>query len=589
MDACCYVDTVAECSDGCPRYVITLYHNSSHSYQCSYPIGLSAIHPISNALCTQEGPQGPLVTIDTYCTLQVPQWVSNAGCNAFASALEFYANQGNTLGQLALEGNIKQGFRLWSSGETTNPMVIFQGFPINMPFDIILKYSGGMFQLAWIVSDSSYTATFAYSIQSWATNIAAVRTISWNASTSSVWTLSDGSCSNSNAFPIAPYIPLAVPPYWSLAPNLMCVNLSIPAPCTSIPFATGTTVTALVYPSMSGDCPPTLNFSIITPDGFESHLAILSGPPETSTQSIYWQNQLLWTGLTFLSPLQPTTLWLAINPAGYIFVGVSNPGPYSPNIIATAGNGTLLYSCTGTSDWTVTSLQWEPLVEPCDNEFNTYVATGETITFQYKSTIVDPLSICSNDLSAIIFDIIDDSYSTSLWVALTTSTSATIYWPYPGGAYMAPVSCSWNTPLSNQSYATYQCIETPCFGIYVIIGIYNNDLENNTLTYTPLCNATIPNFYPDRFEWATVGASIVNPQVLPYPTNSPLPTTTTTSTSTSTTGRSHSPGSNSLITGIIGTVGMLVLIVVILSGAVCYRRWNDKQHNKDEHQPILPK
>lgn len=145
---------------------------------------------------------------------------------------------------------------------------------------------------------------------------------------------------------------------------------------------------------MSGSCHPTIHFNIVNANGLSSNLSIL-GTPGVAAQRVYWQDQLVGGGL-LLQPLEPITVWLAINPAGYIFLGVGDPdssGPFAPTIIvatptpAAFDNGTTLELCTLYSDWTITSLVSQPLIEVC-NEF-TYATTaemGNIITFQYAQS-----------------------------------------------------------------------------------------------------------------------------------------------------------------------------------------------------------
>lgn len=126
------------------------------------------------------------------------------------------------LGQLALWGTIQEGFYLSSSNASTEPLTIVRGFPVNIQFDIILKYSLGAFQLAWTVD--GYTTSFAYAIPQWGLNISMVRTAPWNTQTSSLWILSPGSCADHSSVFIEPPVPASLVNDWTLA---TCANLLI--------------------------------------------------------------------------------------------------------------------------------------------------------------------------------------------------------------------------------------------------------------------------------------------------------------------------------------------------------------------------
>lgn len=143
-----------------------------------------------------------------------------------------------------------------------------------------------------------------------------------------------------------------------------------------------------------------------------------------------------------------------------------------------------------------------------------------------------------------------------------------------------PLTCAWSTPLSSQSYVTYGCIDNACYSIYIVIGVYMN--LNNTIIYVPLCNVSVLDAFIGGFKWSVLGSSITNPQVIPYPPIPTYPPTTTTSTTASGTS-----GNNSLNNGVLGTIGVLILIMIMVGGALCYRQWKNKRESVDEHQPIL--
>jgi hypothetical protein len=95
---------------------------------------------------------------------------------------------------------------------------------------------------------------------------------------------------------------------------------------------------------------------------------------------------------------------------------------------------------------------------------------------------------------------------------------------------------------------------------------------NNMFIYISLCNGSVFNAYIGGFEWTVLGSNITNPQVLPYlPISTYAPMTTTSITSTTTNNVSES---NLIITNILFIIGpvYVLIVVVVLSGAVCYRQ-----------------
>lgn len=189
---------------------------------------------------------------------------------------------------------------------------------------------------------------------------------------------------------------------------------------------------------------------------------------------------------------------------------------------------------------------------------------GQSVIFNYTLTNSNPLFMCSDDLSAVVLDHVDSA----VWVALTSATSAIIYLQDQSNMPETSLYCVWSTPLSSQSYVTYECINNGCFSIYVIIGVYMNS-TNNTIIYVPLCNVTVLNAYIGGFMWSVLGSSITNPQVIPYPPISTYPPTTSTSTTTTGSGASRS---DSLLNGVLGIVGVVVLVMIIVGSVVCYRQ-----------------
>lgn len=417
-----------------------------------------------------------MMGINTYCDLTVPQWVSSAGCSSFTSSLEFYNSQGVLVGQLTLSGEIGQGFYLEISNSTVESMAIYPEFPDTEGFTLILQYSYGMFQLSSVFQGLPITTiTFAYAIPPWGLEVYGVRTSSGsNALTSSTWMLNE--CSSSTTLDIEPY----VPPVYSNP--ILRTPLLNPQPCLSTPLTNGGVAYVTVYPSMSGSCLLGLFFDVIIPDSSMHVMSIMDGL--AGNQTIYWDNQVAYTGNAFIDKHQPTVIWFAVNAAGYMFVGTSDPNhglkdlvTALPNPLTLASTSTF-HACTRTSDWTVSALNWMPMIESCTFP-NLDLDGGQSIIFNYTLTYNNPLSACSDDLSAVVLGHVDSA----VWVALTSATRAIIY----------------------------GCIDNGCFSIYVIIGVYMSSI-NNTI-YVPLCNVTVLNAYIGGFMWSVLGSSITYPQV----------------------------------------------------------------------------
>lgn len=338
----------------------------------------SSLHYISMLIsgtgCTVGAPQGPIMAIDTYCTLTVPQWVSSSGCSTFESSLELLDLKGNLLGELMLYGGIGQQFFMTVSNSTLPPMAIYSTFPTSENFTIILQYSYGMLQLSSVTQNLPIiTTTFAYTLPPWGLEVYGLRTGSSPAFTSSTWILNG--CASSTTLDIEPYVPSAD------SKQLPCLGRFYPQPPLSTPFANGGVAYATVYPSMSGICYLDLSFDIIIPSNSVHIMSI--GDGDNGNQTIYWDKQPVYTGPAFIAKYQPTILWFTVNIAGYSFVGVGNPNSVIPEAITTLpgslmlDSNSMLYARTGTSDWTVTALNWMPAIESCEWTPNTDLNVGQ--------------------------------------------------------------------------------------------------------------------------------------------------------------------------------------------------------------------
>jgi hypothetical protein len=298
------------------------------------------------------------------------------------------------------------------------------------------------------------------------------------------------------------------------------------------------------------------------------------GDGSDGNQTIYWDKQPVYTGLAFIAEYHSTILWLAVNMAGYMFMGVGDPNRYSLEAIATLpsplmlDSNSMLYAHTGISDWTVTTLNWMSMVEPCRGIPSPNLSGGQSITFNYTLTNSNPLSMCNTDLSAILLEASDDQGYTTVWVSLPSAINAIIYLQDVFNDPRTLLTCTWSTPLSSQFYVSYGCIDDGCFSIYIIIGVYINSV-NNTYIYVPLCNVSVLDAYIDGFVWNVLRSSITNFHVFPYP---PIPTyAPITITSITSTTESNSAGNNSLLGGALAIVGILIAIIVLLFGVVYYR------------------
>lgn len=280
------------------------------------------------------------------------------------------------------------------------PMDIYSAFPTS-DFTIILQYSYGMLQLSSATQNLPIiTTTFAYTIPPWGLEVYGLRTGSVSSFTSSVWILNG--CTSSTTLDIKPYVPSAN------LKQLPCLSRFYSQPPLSTPFTNGGIAYATIYPSMSAICYLDLSFDIIVSGSSMNIISI--GDGDDGNQTIYWDKQPVYTGPAFIAEYQPTILWIAVNIAGYIFVGTGNPNEYNPNGIAalpislTLGSNSVLYARTGTSDWTVTTLNWMPMIETCTYDISSDLNEGQSIIFNYTLTSSNPLSMCSTDLSAVILD-----------------------------------------------------------------------------------------------------------------------------------------------------------------------------------------
>lgn len=210
--------------------------------------------------------------------------------------------------------------------------------------------------------DGTVATPFACFVPSWVQLVRYFTILQLSSPTSSVLELSE--CQSSSNYDIpSPYIPLTI------SPTATCQPILFDSVSQHVPFPYGSYAAITLYPSMSGACNLTLSILI---GSFNIDIQTTIG----GTQSITSELLGNWSGNALIGLLQPTILWVAIDTAGYVLLGV---GAFVPPAVGTATVfNTLLRSAmpipapdlvtvqSYNSDWQV-AIQWQPLTGLCRN------------------------------------------------------------------------------------------------------------------------------------------------------------------------------------------------------------------------------
>lgn len=128
-------------------------------------------------------------------------------------------------------------------------------------------------------------------------------------------------------------------------------------------------------------------------------------------------------------------------------MGTGNPN-HGLNLIAILpdplmlGSTSTFYACTRTSDWTVSTLDWMPIIESCEGTPSMNLNGGQSVTFNYTLTNSDPLSVCSTDLSAVLLEASGTQGYTIVWVTLPIATNAIVHLQDTFNNLRTPLTCT---------------------------------------------------------------------------------------------------------------------------------------------------